>query len=89
MSAAAICYAPYHIRIIFRARRSKKSSAIEGQIFQQFTRNESLLCSHNIDTTSTCGVSIELCVNINIILWQKCDISLMDNHGVVSLGVIE
>jgi hypothetical protein len=24
----------------------------------------------------------------NIILWQKCDISLTDNHGVVSLGVI-
>jgi hypothetical protein len=24
----------------------------------------------------------------NIILWQKCDISLMDNYGVVSLGVI-
>jgi hypothetical protein len=26
--------------------------------------------------------------NLNIILLQKCDISLMDNHGVVSLGVI-
>jgi hypothetical protein len=27
-------------------------------------------------------------LGINIILWQKCDISLMDNYGVVSLGVI-